>query len=328
MNKHAIIRIIRISLKTLVALAAAFNLVALFVFHYETPSWLRRGQEEEVVETTVKIDPELISPTTAPAGSDISFSIPVVPVNYSGERDMDSLVMDGVYVQGGDDQPIEDARIQYEILPGESRLKKVIEYTATLPDGRTLVETRAMNLTARYTGPVIALLGPIPEIDPAEADVFVGRLGVRGIIRADDGFGNDVTDQLVVSYDGLSDEEPDAVMTLALENQIHDTYDMDLTVHVKDYSGIVLVLTDYNLTLRVGDDFDPYDYIEYAHDVDGTDMMDRIQLSNHVDTDTPGEYYAVYWVWNDDHTAHSPDRYLYVTVEAEPEETEETGEAP
>lgn len=329
MKKHVIIRIIVQLLKALVALAAVANLVALFVYHYELPSWLRKEQPDSGESTVAAIDPELLSPTAVPAGEYAHFSMPVIPVNYSGEANMDSLVLGGVYVRGNDDQPIDDVWIEYSILPGESRLKKVVEYSALLPSGDTLTETRAMNLTSRYTGPTITLLGGLPDIDPSQADEYVEKLGAKGIMRADDGFGNDVTDQVVAVFEGLSDENPDAVMRLSLENQVHDTYELELTVNVLDYSGIVLVLTDYDLTLAVGDDFDPWDYVEYAHDVDGSDMMDRVQLSNHVDTETPGDYYVVYWVWNDDHTAHSPDRYMYVTVEAPPEEEiEEAEEVP
>ena len=334
MNRHVIIRIIVTTLKVLVALAAVGNLVALFVFQYQTPSWLRRGEPAAVEE----LEPaEPVSDDGAPEESETvlsvnegpngeHLSIPVIPFNYSGEEELDILALDGVYLLGGDGQQIKGADIQYEILPGESRLEKIVRYSVELESGDVLTVERAMKLTSRYTGPIIALLGNLPGIDPSKADSFVERLGNLGVISADDGFGNDMTYDVVAEFDGLSDEEPDAGMTLHLENQIHDTFDMELTVHVLDYSGIVLVLTDYNITLTEGDDFEPMDYVKYAHDVDGSDMMDRVQLSNHVDPYTPGEYYVCYWVWNDEHTAHSPDRYMYVTVEALPEETEETEE--
>lgn len=327
MKKRVIIRFFVNALKFLVALAAIANLVALFVYHYELPSWLRRGRSEAAENTVVEIDPELLSPTAPPPGEDVHFSIPVVPVNYSGEANMDALVLGDVYVYGSDDQPIDGVRIEYSILPGESRLKKTIEYTAYLPNGETLTETRTMNLTSRYTGPTITLLGNLPGIDPAEAEVYVEKLDLKGIMRADDGFGNNVMDQVVATFEGLSDEEPDAVMKLHLENQIHDTYDTELTVYVKEYTGIVLVLTDYNITLNVGDYFDPYDYILYAHDVDGTDLSGRVVYDDFVDTDEPGEYYVVYWVWNMAHDNYSPDKFLYVTV-VEPEDTTEAEEMP
>ena len=323
MKKRIIIRYLLLFLKILVALAAAVNLVALFVYHYETPSWLRREEEETVLNTPAAIDSELVSPTVDPNGPSAHFSIPVVPVNYSGEADMDTLVLNGVYVQGSDDQPIEDARITYEIFPGESRLKKTIQYTAKLPDGEILTETRTMNLTARYTGPTISLLGVLPALDPDDADVFAGRLSAKNVIRADDGFGNDAAEMVEAVFDGLSDENPDAQMTLKIENQVHDTYELELTVQVENYSGVVLTLTDHRITLTVGDDFDPWMYISYAHDAAGNDITDYVDLASGVDTDYPGEYEVWYWVQDYEGT-YSPTKKLFVTVEPAPEETWET----
>lgn len=324
MKKHAIIRILATTLKALVALAAAINLVALFVFHYELPSWLRRGQAGAETAAVEETELDLLLPADEEG---VHFAIPVVPVNYSGEPDMDALVLDGVYVQGSDDQPVEDARIEYEILPGDSHQKKTIQYTAVLPDGETLTETRVMNLTARYTGPTITLLGPLPAIDPADADVYAGRLGVKGVIRADDGFGNDVTDQVTAAFDDLSDEYPDSGMTLSIENQVHDTYELDLTVEVQDYSGVVLVLNTYHLTLTEGEDFYRYDFVDYAHDAEGNDLTDDVESDSNVDIYTPGEYEIQYWVY-DSEDVRSPTKTLSVTVEPEPEEPEETEEAP
>jgi len=328
MKKRVIIRIALTTLKALVALAAVINLVALFVFHYETPSWLRRKQAAP--ETTTVEEPVASVPVQNDGSNtgDFSFSIPVVPVNYSGEADMDALVLNNVYVQGTDGQPVETARIEYEILPGGDHQKKLVLYTATLESGEVLTETRTMNLTARYTGPRIALLGPLPDFDPADAETFAGRLSANGIIRADDGFGNDAGELVQAVFDDLSEENPDVVMTLVLENQVHDTYELELGVKVKNFSGVVLKLTDYNITLNVGDEFDPYAYIDYAHDEEGNDLSDDVIFNDYVETDEPGEYHAVYWVWNSDRSAHSPDRYLYVTVEPVPEETAETDEAP
>ena len=325
MNKHLIIRIIRTTLKVLVALAAAVNLVALFAYHYKMPSWLPWGQEETAAEVVVKIDPEL-SPQALDSTEDaVRFSIPVVPVNYSGEADMDALVLDGVYVQGEGEQPIDGIQISYSILPGESRLKKTIQYSATLDSGETLTETRVMNLTSRYTGPTISLQSSLPDIDPDDADVYAGRLGAKGIIHADDGFGNDAAEMVYAVFDDLSDEYPDSGMTLVIENQVHDTYELDLTVQVEDYTGVVVSLTDHRITLSEGDEFDPYDYIAYAHDTEGNDLTDDVTADSNVSTDVPGEYEVWYWA-KDSEGTYSPTKKLYVTVEAAPEETEESEE--
>lgn len=316
MKKHEIIRILRILLKTLVALAAAANLVALFVYRYEMPSWLRRSRP-----TSTPVEEAYAQNNGQPDKTDEHLVIPLVPVNYSGEADLDGMIMDDVYVEGADGQPIDDAVITYEILPDEAQ-KKTVRYHAEWGGGQSLTEDRAMNLTARYTGPTITLLGMPPEIDPGFADSYVAVLEDRNIIYADDGFGNDVTDQVLASFEGLSDEEPEAKMTLTLENQVLDTAEMEMTVHVQGYNGIVLVLTDYSITLTVGDEFNPRDYVEYAHDEEGNDRKENVRYYNYVDTSEPGEYYVEFWVWNSEGTTYSPSRFLYVTV-VEPDTAEE-----
>lgn len=318
-RKHDIIRFLVNTLKGLVALAAVLNLVALFVFHYELPSWLRPHE-------SAKYQPETTAEELEKQTVKEKLNIPVIPLNYSGEADLDALIMDSVYLLDADGQPVEDADIQYEILPGESRQKKLIRYTVTLESGDTLTEERVMNLTARYTGPTITLLGALPGIDPEDADLYLDKLVDKGIIRIDDGFGNDASEQVIVEFDGLSDEEPDAEMTLLLENQIHDTYEMSLTVEVRSYTGVVVTLKEYYITLNVGDDFEPRDYINYAHDTEGNDLMDSVVIDNGVHMDEAGNYEVWYWV-KDEEGVFSPTKKLHVTVEAEPEEVEDIEEA-
>ena len=323
MKKRSIIRIILTVLKVLVALAAAANLVALFVYRYQIPPWLS-GARSVVVQ-----------PTSAPVSSVFSedtarLNIPVVPVNYSGEADMDELVMDGVYLMGTDGQPIDNADIRYEILPGDSSQSKILRYSVTLDSGETVTQDRTMNLTARYTGPTITLLGVLPDIDPAEADDYMAALEEKGILRADDGFGNDAFENVTAVFTGLSDENPDADLTLTLENQVHDTIEMQLNVSVANYTGVVLTLTDYQLTLKQGDAFEPLDYVSYAHDAEGNDLMESVTVDSDVNTEEPGDYEVWYWAMDSEET-YSPIKKLYVTVEPAPEDaadTEETEETP
>ena len=322
MNKRTVIKIVITALKALVGLAAAANLIALFVFHYTMPSWLQRRRPAEEMSAAIN---------TPAAETEIEtgeyLEIPVVPVNYSGEADMDGMVLSGVYLMGGDGQPIEDVDITYEILPGETAQKKTVLYSVELDSGAVLTKERAMNLTTRYTGPTITLLGILPGIDPAESQEYAALIGETGIIRADDGFGNDITEQVVADFDGLSDESPEAEMTLSLENQIHDTFEMTLNVEVKDYTGVVVVLTRYRMTLEYGGEFSPYDYIAYAHDTEGNDLTEEVTADSDLDVNTPGEYRVLYWV-SDSEGTYSPTKTMYVTVEEPPEEEAEAEEAP
>ena len=306
--RHSAGHYIRKGLKLLLALAAAANLIALFVYHYELPARFRPNRSE-APQPTVSVE-------TAPPIEE-KFMIPVIPLNYSGEADLDEMIMNDVYLLGRDRQPIEDADIRYELLPGESRLKRIIRYSVTLESGQTLTSDRSMQLTARYTGPNISLLGMLPEIDPAEESDYLEQLIQRAVIRADDGFGNDVTDQVSISFEGLSEENPSANLILRVENQIHDTFEKSLLVDVKDYTGVVLTLNTYQITLQTGEHFEPMDYVSEAHDAAGADLKEHIMIDSDLDVRTPGEYEVRFWAEDADGYA-SPVKTLRVTVEGDP----------
>ena len=306
--RHSVGHYIRKGLKLLLALAAAANLIALFVYHYELPARFRPSSSEAPQPT--------VSAETAPPVEE-KFMIPVIPLNYSGEAELDQMVMRDVYLLGSDRQPVEDADIHYELLPGESRLKRIIRYSVTLESGQTLTQDRTMQLTTRYTGPTITLLGMLPEIDPSDASGYLDQLIQKTVIRADDGFGNDMTDQISITFEGLSEENPGANMFLRVENQIHDTFEKSLMVFIKDFTGVVLSLNTYQITLHTGDSFEPMDYVAEAHDASGNDLREFVKLESNLDIRNPGEYEVRYWA-EDASGYASPVKTLQVTVEGEP----------
>jgi len=81
-------------------------------------------------------------------------------------------------------------------------------------------------------------------------------------------------------------------------------------------SGPILKLTDKNVTLKAGEEFDYADYIETAMDRNGTDLREKVRTAGSVDTDTAGQYHVTYMLRSrvDDKAVS---RELHVTVEAE-----------
>ena len=306
--RHSAGHYIRMALKLLLALAAAANLIALFVYHYELPARFRPKSSDT---------PQPSATVATPQPIEEKFMIPVIPLNYSGEEELDKMIMNDVYLLGRDRQPLEDADIRYELLPGESRLKRIIRYSVTLESGQTLTADRAMQLTTRYTGPNITLLGMLPAVDPSDASGYLEQLIQKTIIRADDGFGNDVTDQVTIEFESISEENSGVNMILRVENQIHDTFEKTLLVDATGFNGVVLTLTANQITLQTGSAFEPMDYISEAHDAAGNDLMDHVAFESDVNTGNPGEYEVLYWT--EDADGHlSPAKTLQVTVEGEP----------
>lgn len=79
-------------------------------------------------------------------------------------------------------------------------------------------------------------------------------------------------------------------------------------------SGPILELTDDHVTLKVGDYFNFYEYIETMKDRDGSDLSRYIHLIGDVNTYQPGDYTITYQITSqvDGETASKD---LHVTVE-------------
>ena len=324
-DRGDIARVVRAVLKTLIALAAAANLIALFVFHYETPAFLRRTDAAAAPAAAADIPAGTPTPTPAQA----YLSVPVTALSYSGEEDLDAFVLQGVYLIGTDGQPVSGAAITYALTDGDGRLRKTVTYSVTTDDGVTLTADRPMNITARYTGPTITLLGVLPGVEPENAAEYAAILTADGVVRADDGFGGDASDRLQSSVDDLDGASGTVRLTLTLENVLHDSAVLELEADVLDYSGVVVALTDYAVTIPRDSDFDPLDYVAYAHDSDGDDVSWYLHTEGGVDTSEPGDYTVTIWA-TDAFGTRSPVRTLRVTVSADDAavETDEPADEP
>jgi hypothetical protein len=82
----------------------------------------------------------------------------------------------------------------------------------------------------------------------------------------------------------------------------------------EDEDGPVLRLTKDHITLKVGEYFNFYEYIDTMRDRDGSDLSHYIHLQGEVNTYTPGEYRITYQITSpiDGKTASKD---LLVTVE-------------
>ena len=311
-DRGDIARVVRAVLKTLIALAAAANLIALFVFHYETPAFLRRTDAAAAPAAAADIPAGTPTPTPAQA----YLSVPVTALSYSGEEDLDAFVLQGVYLIGTDGQPVSGAAITYALTDGDGRLRKTVTYSVTTDDGVTLTADRPMTIADRYTGPTITLLGDLPGVEPENAAEYAAILTADGVVRADDGFGGDASDRLQSSVDDLDGASGTVHLTLTLENVLHDSAVLELEADVLDYSGVVVALTDYAVTIPRDSDFDPLDYVAYAHDRDGDDVSWYLHTEGSVDTSEPGDYTVRIWA-TDAFDTRSPVRTLRVTVAAD-----------
>lgn len=300
-------------LKTIIGIAAFVNLVALFVFQYKTPSWLGGSGDAEDAPFVTEAEEET---------DGIYLDVPSGPINYSGSGALSLL--DGLYALNADGTVAEGVEIETTISEGTSRREKVVTYTAHTPSGNVLTAERMLYLGNRYTGPSISILGNMPFCYEGEAAEYADLLRENELVSADDGFGNDITDDITTSLKSYDASTEEAVITISAANQFGDVFATDVSVSM-NRTGVVLTLVTDAVTITQGESFDGTDYVKDCFDADGYSLFKSISEDGDVDTDTPGEYVLTLYCRDGD-GVYSIERTLTVTVEPAPEEEETADE--
>ena len=173
--------------------------------------------------------------------------------------------------------------------------------------GTTATEiTAALFLLAFYRGRVpedkaeVKSLGKAAILlEPEELPDLIGILQEDGRLRAGDGFGLDITENVTCKRTWLSGE--DYTILFRVYNGYGDTAEATVSAVI---SGEVehpeLELSAISVTIPVGEAFDPYSYILSARDSDGTDRQGDVQVGTVPDTSVPGTYQVAYTLTSSD----------------------------
>ena len=167
--------------------------------------------------------------------------------------------------------------------------------------GTTATEiTAALFLLAFYRGRVpedkaeVKSLGKAAILlEPEELPDLIGILQEDGRLRAGDGFGLDITENVTCKRTWLSGEN--YTILFRVSNGYGDMAEAMVSAVI---SGEVehpeLELSAISVTIPVGEAFDPYSYILSARDSDGTDRQGDVQVGTVPDTSVPGTYQVAY----------------------------------
>lgn len=293
-------------LKWLITILAVGNLIFLFVFDYQIPGFLRLPflSAGSAVEETEGSETE----TTDSAL--IRINVPSQALSYDGSGKLD--LMDGISVTDANGTEQSDIKIFSSIKAGSSRREKIIEYSATDANGTRVTAERTLTLAGSYAGPSIEILGDMPSVMEDELPSLASRLASDGLMKADDGFGKDVTSSVISSVKSEADDSGSCTVTLSIVNLVNDTYSLDVNISTH-ISGPVLRLTKDKVTLNVGETFNFFDYIAAAQDEEGNSLFESISMRGSVDTSTPGEYTLEFYCTDSSGTT-SPVKKLTVTV--------------
>ena len=130
---------------------------------------------------------------------------------------------------------------------------------------------------------------------------------------AEDGFGNDITSSVEVSYKADPDNARSLLVTFSVENSRGDTASEETSIPVK-LSKPLLFLTKSSVNIERGESFNSILYIQTAIDQDGSSLSDSVIVTGEVDTSTPGTYTLTYTINSKIEKQSSANETLTVTV--------------
>lgn len=213
---------------------------------------------------------------------------------YRGDGTLD--LMEGVSALDEEGNDVTD-QVQAVLAGGSDQNEKRIRYTLHLDSGRTLTETRKLHLED-YEGPSIEVQSPL-ALTAEELPDLIGILQEDGRLRAGDGFGLDITENVTCKRTWLSGE--DYTILFRVSNGYGDTAEATVSAVISgEVEHLELELSAISVTIPVGEAFDLYSYILSARDSDGTDRQGDVQVGTVPDTSVPGTYQVAYTLTSSD----------------------------
>lgn len=226
---------------------------------------------------------------------------------YSGNGKLD--LMDGVRAESslGEDLTSQVSAV----LTGEgTENKKTVRYTVFDSQGKEVSRTRTL-LLKDYQGPQIQAEDSL-ELTAEDLENLIETLEKRGEIKGEDGFGMDITDRITWKREKLSTGR--YLLTFTLSNDYLDTVQKEAEAYIEgEPQDIQITLAEDSVTIPLGAEFSPWDYVLAAQDPSFGSIADRIQISSSVDVSVPGNYYVVYTAESVDQT-QTAEAVLRVTV--------------
>ncbi len=287
--------------RNVLVLIAVINLILLFGFHYEIPKFIQRHfkteQEDLYINTNEKDTPDL----------NINFEEKVLTYDGSGKLDLNQ----GVTLTDKHGNPV-NADIYSSITEGSSPTEKIITYTAEDKDGNTIAVERALILE-NYTGPSIYLSTAPTVVMDTDLAHLTDFFKDTEFVEALDGYDKDITDSVTISYAVTNKTATELTVTFSVTNMFNDTASESLPIPMQ-LTKPIIVLTTNKLTLKTGDVFMAGDYIYCATNEEGEDLRGLVNVSQDVNTSTPGTYRVTYELTDTDRESATP---MTLVVEVE-----------
>lgn len=290
-------------LKGLIALIAIVNLIILFLFPDALSERILEFSIAEIisgnssnesqtatedVSSTSMENTETSSSTKQP----LEYSIIMEEESFTYDGTGELNLLDGVSLISSDGNT-SNATIFVSIRTGDTLSQKILLYSADTELGQ-ITASRMLQLE-NYYGPSIQLPDSFSSLEQDQLDTLLTYMPTDGSFWADDGYGNDITDAVTVSYT-MDEESPwIAHCVFTVVNRFNDSASAAADINV--IRRPVLTLTTNEVTVAQNSTFYPFSYIASAVDVDGSSLMNHIDVQGSVDTSIPGEYTLIYTIY-------------------------------
>lgn len=288
--------------KFLVVMLAVGNLVALFIFDYKIPDFLRPALSE--------FYPEQIPTQVEEVPTKPMFQFTSDTLTHDGTSTLDLL--DGVSLIKSDGS-VSNLDIFVHIKTGSSLTQKIIEYTADTSQGQVSAE-RKLELK-NYSGPKLKLPDSLPEITEEQLDTILSLMPTDGSFYADDGYGKDITNAVTTEYTVDLNDPSTIHYVFSITNSFNDTVSVSADLTLQRTRPVILLSNDF-ITIERNTEFNPLEYIILAEDIDGTSLLQKVKIDGELNLRVPGQYTLTYTVTSDDKITSLPQT---LTVVIQPE---------
>lgn len=219
-------------------------------------------------------------------------------------RSSQEEMLEGIRASDAKDGDVTDSLVVERMGIFSQKGRRLITVAAFDSD-RNVTKTSRTILYDDYTSPRLQLNGPL-------------RAAVNSVnslmdnIHAVDCIDGDITENVQITQDKgtVNTSQPGEYrVKITVSNSVGDVVQLPVTIELYDYSSENtrpgILLTDYLIYLAPGSSFDPTDYLkgvrirskDYLFSSSTQELpvsRDQIQITNPVDTDTPGTYEVIY----------------------------------
>lgn len=276
MNPNSLIH----KLKYILTTTACINLILLFLFHYEMPSFLKHKLSENTSSSSAFQTADIET---------LSITFDSEEITYKGKGNLN--LTKGVTVTDKNGVEVK-ASLYSDIKEGNEKNQKIIQYVAEDSYGNTGSATRILYLK-KYDGPSIQTDANFPSIDDTELASLASIFKDSKALIAEDGYGNDITSSIEVGYTIKDQDAKEIDLTFQVTNLFHDTATYTVTLPLHRTKPLIMLSAE-SIHLDLGTAFHPVSYISSATDENGTDLSAAVYTEGDIDTNVPGTYHIIY----------------------------------